>query len=358
MGQPLGDMSTECCTYFQGNVGMLMSVVGGDLEAMVTDETCGTCRDAVTVMFGTAALVGQELEDAETQFDEWCSGGDEEAEPCSVMGQPLGDMTTECCTYFQGNIGMLMSVMGGDLEAMVTDETCGTCRNAVTVMLGGALVGQELEDAETQFDAWCSAGDEVDLGPDVDCTVVWNFGLMPEKCCAALTGFAMVAIEAVGSSADVEDATAEEASELLEDSSSAGTAQAAIEALQTDPLLCGECIEALSAPIDFLGGSLLGGNVGLDYSDFLAQSPGKSVTLSMWCGFAFPQELSPVGSCDQKLIDMVQEYDMGGLLLQTRAGDWWPYFESNVFCDPSTGTPAPTAVKGEMSYVMSVFATW
>jgi hypothetical protein len=44
------------------------------------------------------------------------------------MGQPLGDMTTECCTYFQGNIGMLMSAAGGDMEAMVTETTCGECR--------------------------------------------------------------------------------------------------------------------------------------------------------------------------------------------------------------------------------------
>ena len=287
--------------------------------------------------------------------------------PCVLLGQATGSMSPTCCTYFNSNIPMLMAVLGGDMEAMVTQETCGTCRAAVSAMIGFMGLGeQELVDAETQFDDRCARGsgeeeggeeaastddvtddDEegdgvVELGANIECTVViYNVGQLPEKCCTAATNFIL------GLSA-------------LEELTPEGTFNAIKDALQKGPLMCDDCMEVLMTPIDFLATVWFGR--AMTYSEYLAveADEGKVKSLAIYCGLANPRELQPVGSCDQELIDMVQVYRIGGIRLKSRGpADWWPAFVYAGFCDPETGkVPTDVNQQWEYSYIHAVFATW
>jgi hypothetical protein len=230
----------------------------------------------------------------------------------------------------------------------------------MSITLG--LEGQELEDAGTQFDAWCSEGDEeapeetpedveVDLGPDVDCSVLgFAMGTISEKCCATLNDYVTSLFAAI---AGVDGGSGSLSAE-------AGWSTI-VNATGSDPVTCGECLPDMTPRLDylFLASGILGNMPSSSYSGYNPEVDGDGYNLlPLWCGFANPRELTPVGNCDQKLIDMVQDYTIGGFSMVSTAGDWWPTFEGAFGCNPSTGTPVESLMKEQIAYIMGVYSTW
>jgi hypothetical protein len=216
IGNSVGSTTSECCVYLNtvAVVGIMGGQETGDFSNDLTckSQSCYAVCDFALTMAGN--MLGQ---DYRSSWDANCealygddyppsappdssSEEDEEWNPwytstdpmsaCLLIGQPVGETTSECCSYFSDVVvpGMMTGLTADKFANVMTctETTCeASARNSLT--LASVMLGQ---DYVTPFDTGCAPfyiepEPEPEVVPSMACVLDngLDLGVISKKCC-------------------------------------------------------------------------------------------------------------------------------------------------------------------------------